>query len=150
MKYEVLKWIRDANAADLADIAVRVCAINPDVFLQAVEESGTSFDNRTYVVQGQVRTINAKDLDKLVACGDGPDKKIACIKLARELLDLGLKDAKDLIEHMMEEGTLAKVRRPPDPPYTRSWEHERNYDEEQRATSLAILLNREQDDRQTY
>lgn len=149
MKYEVLKWIRDANAADLADIAVRVCAINPDVFLQAVEESGISFTNRTFIVQGMARTINAKDLNKLVVCGDGPDKKVACIKLARELLDLGLKDAKDLVEHLMEEGTLAKVRRPPEP-YIRPWEHERNYDEEQRATSLAILLNREQDDRQTY
>lgn len=145
MKYEVLKWIREANANALADVAIRVAAMNPDLFLQAVEESGTSFDNRTFVVQGQVRIVNAKDLDKLVACGDGPDKKVACIKLARELLDLGLKDAKDLIEHMMEEGTLAKVRRPPDPPYTRSWEHERNYDEEQRATSLAVLLNREHD-----
>ena len=150
MKYEVLKWIRGADAATLADIAVRMASHDEALFLRAVEESGTSFETRTFIVMGMARTINAKQLNELIACGNGPDKKVACIKLARELLDLGLKDAKDLIEHLMEEGTLAKVRRPPEP-YVRSWEHERNYDEEQRGVSLGTLLHDQMyNDRQTY
>ena len=150
MKYEVLKWIRGADAATLADIAVRMASHDEALFLRAVEESGTSFETRTYIVAGMARTINAKQLNELIAVGNGPDKKVATIKVARELLDLGLKDAKDLVEHLMEEGTLAKMRRPPEP-YVRSWDRDTDYDAEQRGVSLGTLLREQIDsDRQTY
>lgn len=111
MQYDTLKFIRTANADQLADIALRLAAVNEELFLAAVQDAGIVLTIRVIEVNGFAHKLDINGLQKLVDQAE-VGNKVRSIKHAREIFGLGLKDAKDLVEHLMVEGTLKKIVAP--------------------------------------
>jgi len=122
MNYDVLKVIARAGEYTLADIAVRLAATNVSLFLELAAASGCDVPPVTYIVNGDERAVYPDVMATIKAAYGRPYEtgfgynKVAAIKEARVALNLGLKEAKDLIEHMMEKGALPTHPSPPPAP----------------------------------
>lgn len=126
--YALLKLIMDAGEYRLSDIALRLAAKNEGLFLELASEAGLDVPATTVTVGLDQYTILPHQMAKMkeaYAPAGGGYNKVAAIKVARDVMGpapgvvLGLKDAKDLVEHLMEAGYLPKP--PPVDPYARSY-----------------------------
>lgn len=121
--YALLKLISDAGEYRLSDIAIRLAAKNEGLFLELASEAGLDVPATTVYVGLDQYTIlphQMAAMKEAYSPAGGGYNKVAAIKVARDTMGkdgavLGLKDAKDLVEHLMESGYLPKP--PPVDPY---------------------------------
>lgn len=85
--------IRNTSDSTLIEVALRLAAADFDMFEKLLKG-----DNLEVCVSGRTLLITDEQIRKLRAVGNCGDVKIPTIKLAREMLSLGLKEAKDLVE----------------------------------------------------
>ena len=121
LNYEVLKVVARAGEYMLADIAVRLAGRDINLFLEIAAEAGLDVPATTYIVNGDERVVYPDVMAALKTAycraydGGFGYNKVSAIKEARQLMNLGLKEAKDLIEHMMEKGALPTAPQRPEP-----------------------------------
>lgn len=109
--YELLRLVTDAGEYRLADIALRLAAKNEPLFIELASEAGLSVPSTSYNVNQYLNVVlEPHNWVKIRDAynGNGGGQKVAAIKVARDVCNLGLKDAKDFIEHLMEIGRLIK------------------------------------------
>lgn len=108
--YLLLKLIADAGEYRLADIALRLAAKNEALFIELASEAGLEVPTATYEVNANLRTtVHPHQMSQIKEAYERDHYgKVPAIKVAREVLGLGLKDAKDLVEHLMAIGVLPK------------------------------------------
>ena len=119
--YELLKLVNEAGEYRLADIAMRLAAKNEILFLELASEAGLNVPAVTYDVVGNPITVQPHQFAQIRDAynSNGGRQKVAAIKVARQVCvdrfndSLGLKEAKDLVEHLMEIGKLPKNPEPP-------------------------------------
>lgn len=106
--YDLLKLIATAGADRLSDIAIRLAAKDEALFVELASDSGLPVPTVAYNINGSNVELSpqgwAKIRDAYNAHSGG--QKVAAIKVARDVCNLGLKDAKDFVEHLMEIGRL--------------------------------------------
>jgi hypothetical protein len=116
--YDLLKLIAFAGEHRLLDVAVRLAAKNEALFLELASESGMDVPPTTYELSnGQSFVVYQHQFAKVREAynSDGGGRKVQAIKCARDVCEdrfgdhLGLKDAKDLVEHLMKIGRLEKA-----------------------------------------
>lgn len=108
--YELLKLVNSAGEHRLVDIALRLAAKNESLFIELAGEAGLDVPATVYNVNGlEVSVLPWQWVQIRDAYNNnGGGQKVASIKVAREVCGLGLKEAKDLVEHLMEIGRLVR------------------------------------------
>ena len=100
MKYTVLSQLRSLSDAQLADLALRMAEQHPDSF----ERLLCSVSENVYHVNGNVIKLTSSNVHELRTLGANSNTYVTCIKRAREITGLGLKDAKDFIDREFKYG----------------------------------------------
>lgn len=104
MKYTVLASLRAITTEQLADIALTMAEEHPDTFERLLLAASPVCKRTTYLVPNTIsHTVSFTDRELDVLRSFGNREKIACIKQIREYAGIGLKEAKDLCEHMFPE-----------------------------------------------
>lgn len=108
MNFEAISWIRNATDEQLAAVALRLAAENELLFTRLV-----SLDNAIggiTVPLGQDRSFNITPtlLSLIRDSADGQSKVKPIVEL-RKATGLGLKDAKDLVEWLANNGHLPRA-----------------------------------------
>lgn len=121
MDYEALKVIRNSTTEQLADIALRFAAKYPQEFLSFVPSPTRSTFKYQVPMSAQIVDIRECDLWALsekMPPHQPANGKVSAIKVARELWGLGLKEAKDLVEGLLDRKVLPSYPAPAAPPPT--------------------------------
>jgi hypothetical protein len=107
MKHATILSLRAATETQLAAIALKMAEVHPTTFEKLLVE--------TVALTPPLRTFNVKwgndafqgfdahltnDQLRKFAARNGPNDKVTCIKMIREELGIGLKEAKELSENL--------------------------------------------------
>ncbi len=106
MNYEQVKMIRTTTDEQLVEIALRLFAYDSALFMSL--HKGNVLQVRT-AWNGETYTISAEQLNEIKNATTGQyggSKKVSMIKAARVMFNIGLKEAKELIEQMAREGHI--------------------------------------------
>lgn len=101
----VLRIVREMSDQALAEVALRVSEIDPEVFARAV----LGADLYETSINGIDVALSHEDLCKLQEHAR-LDQKVTAIKWLREKFNLGLKEAKDLTEQLAGENVICAPR----------------------------------------
>lgn len=105
MKFDTLKFLRDADPTQFVSVLLLVAANNPDVLEAALakmdDTRGESYNLGAIVVVATGAQIS--ELRILAAKGG---QKVPVIKRIREIWNIGLKEAKDFAELLGKQGKI--------------------------------------------
>ena len=107
MKTNIIKALRAVSNDQLSEIALRMAELHPTSFEKLlIEIFNLETEHRFEVpISKQSVVLTTKQLAEIKATALAGNK-VAGIKLLRDMLGLGLKEAKDLWEDMAAKGTL--------------------------------------------
>lgn len=94
LQYRFLKAFHALNVTNLADLCLRMAEAHPETFEKLIGVAATEY----LVPNTNLRVAFTEDQMLKIRQLSMPATKVSLIKLVREMTQIGLKEAKDLVE----------------------------------------------------